>query len=83
MFLRISSTIFVLLIYQISYFIMSRVTTFLRINFEIMIMTFTVSNISIYHTQMFYLVQMVCIILASIFVNLPYLYTEFLLIYFI
>ena len=83
MFLRISSTIFVLLIYQISYFIMSRVTTFLRIIFEIMIMTFTVSNISIYHTQMFYLVQMVCIILASIFVNLPYLYTEFLLIYFI
>ena len=83
MFLRISSTIFVLLIYQISYFIMSRVTTFLRINFEIMIMTFTVSNISIYHTQMFYLVQMVCIILASIFVNFPYLYTEFLLIYFI
>ena len=60
--------------------VMSRVTTFPGIIFKIMM--FTISILSIYHTQMFYLVQIVFVLLVSIFVNIPFLYTVFLIIYF-
>ena len=63
--------------------VMSRVITFPGINFKIMIDLFIMTSIfSIYHTKMFYLVQIVVILLVSIFVNIPFLYTVLLMIYF-
>ena len=41
------------------------------------------SIFSLYHTQMFYLVQIVFILLVFIFANIPFLYTVFLMIYLI
>ena len=49
---------------------------------SLFITTSTVSIFSIYHTQMFYLVQIVFILLVSIFVNILFLYKVFLMIYF-
>ena len=63
--------------------VMSRVTTFPEINFKIMIVLFIMTSIfSIYHKEMFYLVQIVFILLLFIFVNIPFLYAVFLMIYF-
>ena len=54
--------------------VMSHVTTFPGMSFQIMIMT---SIFSIYHTQIFNLVQIVFVLLVSIFVNIPFLYSVF------
>ena len=64
--------------------VMLRVTTFPGINFKVMIVLFIMTSIfSIYHTQIFYLVQIVFMLLVSIFVNIPFLYSVFNYIFYV